>query len=401
MLGPDLNKIDSFKATVLISTYKRPECLRLQILAWIGCSAVAQIRVNWFQSVTPPGLAALLGDEFALQVPQGKVVFDELPNKISHRFLPREFPTAAIFHSDDDVFYSCSLLESALTIWRGAGTSAVVGFNGRLIPTWGHSGAIPKNTTDLSQGADEIWDATLYWPWPRSSVFVTKGAITSVGPMRAFFSERYSRLREKADALLTGEDLLMSFVIATEYGRDHRTHLLCAGRGDACHSRCSVDVTTTKVPSLTHRSAGGRKHFLGLLLNSLGNPFANRTGHADDLHWSSPTSRVSTSTDNSRLLLDARAPQQHPDAQRCCGYTFEADTCETFCCTQPVCPGHGAQVNNRTGHSGNRHNRKAACTSAANLQRDADAHGGYVTNKCNHRTAYSHRCTKKVRCFDF
>ena len=50
MLGPDLNKIDSFKATVLISTYKRPECLRLQILAWIGCSAVAQIRVNWFQS---------------------------------------------------------------------------------------------------------------------------------------------------------------------------------------------------------------------------------------------------------------------------------------------------------------------------------------------------------------
>ena len=132
---------DSLKATVLISTYKRPECLRLQILAWIGCSAVAQIRVNWFQSVTPPGLAALLGHEFALQVPHGKVVFDKLPNKISHRFLPREFPTAAIFHSDDDVFYSCSLLESALTIWHGAGTSAVVGFNGRLIPTWGHSGA--------------------------------------------------------------------------------------------------------------------------------------------------------------------------------------------------------------------------------------------------------------------
>ncbi len=44
-----------------------------------------------------------------------------------------------------------------------AGTSAVVGFNGRLIPTWGHSGAMPKNTTDLSQGADEIWELGCYF----------------------------------------------------------------------------------------------------------------------------------------------------------------------------------------------------------------------------------------------
>jgi hypothetical protein len=42
--------------------------------------------------------------------------------------------------------------------------------------------------------------------WPRSSVFVTKGAICHHHLSRSHagvsFSERYSRLREKADALL-------------------------------------------------------------------------------------------------------------------------------------------------------------------------------------------------------
>ena len=78
----DINKL-----TVLISTYNQTACLERLVKHLQTCSVVDEIRINWFQdSPIPQSLSNNNNSSSRFAIP---VIFDVLPNKISHRFLPR------------------------------------------------------------------------------------------------------------------------------------------------------------------------------------------------------------------------------------------------------------------------------------------------------------------------
>ena len=90
------------KLTVLISTFKLPECLHRLVNYLQSCdSVVEQIRVNWFED-SPIPQSLTNNTNFAVPV-----LFDDLPNKLSYRFLPRDFATDAVFSMDVDMHYDC------------------------------------------------------------------------------------------------------------------------------------------------------------------------------------------------------------------------------------------------------------------------------------------------------
>ena len=146
------------KMTVLISTFKQPKCLQRLVRHLQTCvSIVDNIRINWFED-SPIPQSLVNNGQFKIPV-----TFDMLPNNLSHRFLPRDFHTEAVFSMDVDMVYSCEALQLTMDTWRNHSnhTHIAIGFFPRHLPC-------DKYYT---------WDESHREPYKRNTLFITKGGL--------------------------------------------------------------------------------------------------------------------------------------------------------------------------------------------------------------------------------
>ena len=231
--------------TTVISSYKQPICLKRMVQHLRTCHSVVEaIHVNWFESDDPPPNELWSSTAAQDFVP---LVYDKLPDKISHRFFPREFPSNAVFSVDVDTYFSCEALESALLAWQAHGEDAVVGF---------HPRALAPNGYD--------WWESFEPPFRRNTLFVTKGAITHKRVFGDFFRAEYADLRELVNDEITGEDLLMSFILATR--PDAKLFTICLEESHHCNVSCQQN----KVRTLFHRTSGARERLLRIFFGRFG-----------------------------------------------------------------------------------------------------------------------------------
>lgn len=240
--------------SILLSTFKQPRCLQAQLLTWSSCALVHTIFVNTFEGDDTLGYSEI--DTKAVPV----IVFDKLPNQLTNRFLPRIFPTLAVFTVDVDTFYSCAVLKLLFNIWQ-KDQNATVGVHPRL----------------LLEGHRKNWSTSYKYPYEWNALLVTKGAMHHKVLLDAFFKEKYAAARAEVDKALTGEDFLMAFVVALEFQSGFK--LVCINTNEACHMTCHEGVGP-----LTKRSGGKRYYILQFLFQSFGNPLKTLSG-THDIAW--------------------------------------------------------------------------------------------------------------------
>jgi hypothetical protein len=242
------------KVTVVVSPYKSElSCLRQQIQNWQHCPIVHSVRLNRFNGDKSFDQAWVESVSISGGPP---VIIDHLHNKLSHRFLPRDVMTNAVFSVDVDTFYSCEALRVALAIWQRNPRSAV-GFHPRHL---------------VSGIVRELWDTGYFEPYNRNMLLVTKGALQHIDTFSSFFGARYATLRDSVDAAITGEDFLMGFVQAIEADSDVQS--VCLSDADACYAK----TCHRKVGSLGYRTSMRRKSILSSIFRALGEPLTNQTG---------------------------------------------------------------------------------------------------------------------------
>ena len=89
------------------------KCLTKQLQMWQQCGLVHSVRVHWFE-----------GAEAAetMERPATRrwlwICCHCLPDKLTHRFFPRDIQTEAVFSVDVDTFFSCAALETIYHVWR-------------------------------------------------------------------------------------------------------------------------------------------------------------------------------------------------------------------------------------------------------------------------------------------
>jgi len=277
--------------TALISTYEQPICLKRMVQHLRTCSVIGAIHVNWFESGIPPP------DEIKPPVGGGAsasftpVVYDNLPDKISYRFFPRNFPTDAIFSVDVDTYFSCEGLSIALDTWRNHDNSAV-GFHPRLLTNRGYD-----------------WWESFKYPFVRNTIFVTKGGIVHKDVFAEFFKSDYAELRAYVDEFITGEDMLMSFVLANKIEAEIFTVCL------EVFQHCNVNCQENKVDSLYHRTSRSRATILKKLFDHFGNVFESEEG-AERIVWQSDKDRSYCKSNND--LEGAKPPCKFCESNEVC-----------------------------------------------------------------------------------
>lgn len=193
--------VDDKNFTIVVSTFRRDACLKQVMVHWLSCG-VRQVRIVWNDVERP------IPDFVFEQVrgAQGTLVVDQPPeNRISNRFLPRNFPTDAIFSVDDDMMYPCDVVTSAYTEWK-KNPRNLVGFAPRHI----------------RQSTPYNWDSSYGWIGfnVANTIFVTKGGFSHQRMFSAFFDPSFEDLRQRVDANITAEDILFSFVHAATAEND-------------------------------------------------------------------------------------------------------------------------------------------------------------------------------------
>ena len=236
--------------TVLISTYNQTDCLHRLVSQLQTCSEVVDnIRINWFQSSPiPPSIA----NNSNWEIP---VTFDVLPNRISHRFLPRDFRTDAVFNMDVDMAYSCEALQLSMDTWlkQPNQTHTAIGFFPRKLPT---------------DGKYYRFDESHFAPYNRNTVFITKGGVMHKSRFEDFFESTLTPMLNSVDEHITAEDMLMSYVFASN---QVKIITLCVPRSYWCNIVCASDYKKGRYNTLQKRSGGQR----GQLLSSFRDYFGN------------------------------------------------------------------------------------------------------------------------------
>mmetsp|Transcript_856 Transcript_856/g.1682 ORF Transcript_856/g.1682 Transcript_856/m.1682 type:complete len:285 (+) Transcript_856:58-912(+) len=175
--------------TLVVNAFRRDNLLERGLLHWAACTEPEQIRVIWndVQRPLPDFLKSLVKRDHRLVV--------DTPNtsNLTNRFLPEAFLTNAVFSVDDDVTYSCGEVKDAFRIWQ-QNPEKLVGFHGRHI---------------MANG--------LYTAEGPNTVFITKGGFANRSFYSLYFAEEYKDLREAVNDARTGEDLLMSFLHASNF----------------------------------------------------------------------------------------------------------------------------------------------------------------------------------------
>ena len=237
------------KLTVLISTYNQTGCLHRLVNHLQKCPVVDNIRINWFQHSPIP---QSLSNNSNFHTP---VTFDILPNNISHRFLPRDFNTDAVFNMDVDMSYSCDALQLTLDTWRMQRnlTHTAVGFFPRYLP---------------SDKKYYKFDESHYEPYNRNTIFITKGGLIHKDRFNDFFDDSLKSLRNHVDEHITGEDMLMSYIMASN---QVKTITLCVPRSYWCNLICASQHVSGRYDTLQQRSGGHRSHLMISFRDYFGN----------------------------------------------------------------------------------------------------------------------------------
>lgn len=246
--GKNINNNTS-KLTVLISTYNQTGCLHRLVNHLQKCPVVDNIRINWFQNFPIP---QSLANNTNFNTP---VTFDTLPNNISHRFLPRDFGTDAVFNMDVDMSYSCDALQLAMDTWQMQTnqTHAAVGFFPRYLP--------PDKKYYK-------FDESHYEPYNRNTIFITKGGLIHKDRFNDFFNDSLKPLLDHVDEHITAEDMLMSHILASN---QVKTITLCVPRSYWCNLICSGQHESGQYDTLQQRSGGHRGHLMVSFRDYFGN----------------------------------------------------------------------------------------------------------------------------------
>eukprot|EP01084_Bolivina_argentea_P172192 298289_1 len=103
--------------TIIINTWQRDKCLIKNIIHYLNCDNVAQIRVIW--SDPKNDIPDILKNIQSMQA-KNKLIFDEYKdNKLTNRFkYNSEWITDAIYQIDDDIQYSCNFMSNMFKLWQ-------------------------------------------------------------------------------------------------------------------------------------------------------------------------------------------------------------------------------------------------------------------------------------------
>jgi len=251
--GLSNNHTSSKKMSILISTFKQPTCLHRLIMKLQECNSIVEnIHVNWFEESTIP---QSLANNSKFKIP---VLFDRLPNKLSHRFLPRDFSTEAVFSMDVDMTYTCKALQVAMETWRNQAnqTHTAVGFFPRHLP---------------SDRFLYSWNEAHWEPFTRNTLFITKGGLLHKDRFNDYFHPSLQSFVDHVDEHITGEDLLMSYMLAR---KDVKMITLCLPRSYWCNTYCAEGAET-----LSDRSAHHREHMMTSFRDHFGHISTNETNN--------------------------------------------------------------------------------------------------------------------------
>ena len=281
----------NMQMTALISTYEQTICLKRMIQHLRSCPVIGAIHVNWFEATEPPPDEIEPTDSIQDDEWFTPVVYDRLPDKISYRFFPRDFPTEAVFSVDVDTYFSCDGLVLAFDTWR-LHDNAVVGFH-------------PRHLT--SRGYD--WWESFKAPFVRNTIFVTKGAILHKDVFHDYFDSDFDELRTQIDHYITGEDMLMSFVLASK--RDSELFTVCLETSDHCNVECKEN----QVQSLHFRTSRSRSIVLSKLYDHFGDILKSEQGDGR-LVWQSTRDTSYCRSNND--LKEAKPPCKFCEMNEVC-----------------------------------------------------------------------------------
>jgi len=230
---------DTDAYTIVIATFRRDSCLKLSILHYLTCNP-QELRVKWqdFKRPLPRWLRQVQGkysERLVIDVADG--------DYLSSRFKLSDLKTSAIFPVDDDVRHSCAYMREAFRMWQRR-PRKVFGFAPRHVQ---------------KGGCYRYWGsyAHLYYPFS-NTVWVTKGAFLHRDYLKEYFSQKYDSLRKLVDGNTTGEDMLMTFVVALSNPPGERWPVVLYSRswpGDkTCSNRAlsKTPVHTMRCPMLRH-----------------------------------------------------------------------------------------------------------------------------------------------------
>jgi hypothetical protein len=186
--------------SVIVNTFRRPDCLRASVVNWLNCS-LGELRVVWSEP------AELLPQWLLQHELRGEVVVERHSStNLTNRFAPRRMrpQVSAAFTIDDDVWLSCEALAGAHNVYRHD-PRRLVGFAARNLSLH-HPG---HTAPDGAAGFEAMLGRT------PNTVLATKGAFVPMQLFEAFYSPALQLLREAINYRVTAEDILMSFVYAT------------------------------------------------------------------------------------------------------------------------------------------------------------------------------------------
>uniref|UniRef100_A0A7S4MZZ3 Glycosyl transferase 64 domain-containing protein n=1 Tax=Odontella aurita TaxID=265563 RepID=A0A7S4MZZ3_9STRA len=200
-------KKDTKSYTIVISSFDRFVELAHVIPHWRSCNNVHEIQIvhhnpkvrfpNQLQNFTMPPLVKVQW-------------YPE--NKLTNRFrVPEQggYDTHWIFSVDDDISIDCRTMDAAFA-FQQRHPGALVGFEPRLFD-W----SVKRQTTE-GQGYTWYDSCRAETNCSYNTLWTTKGAFLSVHQLQRYWQEKWAGIRSLVDNKTTGEDMLMSTVLATK-----------------------------------------------------------------------------------------------------------------------------------------------------------------------------------------
>jgi len=230
-----------------MATFRRDKCLELSIDHYLKCN-MRELRVKW-QDFNRPLPAWLLqvqskhSDRLVIDVADA--------DYLSSRFKVDRLQTEAVFPVDDDVRHPCSLMREGFRLWQERPRQSV--------------GFAPRRVL-AGRGCYDYFSVGKHIFYPLiNTVWVTKGAFLHRDYLKVYFSEDYSHLRKSVDGNITGEDMLMSLIMALGNPPGQRWPVVLYSRHSPDDHRCSARA-------LGKSGLGKRCKLLNYFLHELGFP---------------------------------------------------------------------------------------------------------------------------------